>query len=168
MHVALLDGTDVVYIAKQDSTHPVRMVSAVGRRLPAHCTGVGKMLLSSLTPEALAARYPADRPLPGMTAHSIRSVSQLRSELARVRTAGIAYDDCESNDTVCCVAAGVYDHAGVMVAAISISVPTLRWSPPRREELTELVRRGADELSSRLGFRGEPLLDRDGDRQPAA
>jgi IclR family transcriptional regulator, KDG regulon repressor len=168
VHVALLDGTEVIYIAKQDSTHPVRMVSAVGRRLPAHCTGVGKMLLSSLAPEALAARYPADRPLSGMTPQSIRSVSQLRGELARVRAAGIAYDDCESNDAVCCVAAGVYDHTGAMVAAMSISVPTLRWSPARSEELTGLVRHGAGQLSRRLGFRGGPLLDRDADRQPAA
>ena len=160
VHVALLDGTEVVYIAKQDSTHPVRMVSAVGRRLPAHCTGVGKMLLTSLSAEALAARYPADRPLPGMTPNSIRSFSQLRSELARVRAAGVAYDDCESNDAVCCVAAGVYDHTGAMVAAMSISVPTLRWSPERRAELTELVRQGALQLSRRLGFRGEPALGR--------
>src|SRR3954454_7175117 len=49
VHVAVLDGTEVVYVAKVDSTHPVRMVSAVGRRLPAHCTGVGKMLLTGLT-----------------------------------------------------------------------------------------------------------------------
>jgi DNA-binding IclR family transcriptional regulator len=168
VHVALLDGTEVVYIAKQDSTHPVRMVSAVGRRLPAHCTGVGKMLLSSLSAEALAARYPAGRPLPGMTPHSIRSVSQLRGELGQVRAAGVAYDDCESNDAVCCAAAGVYDHTGVMVAAMSISVPTLRWSPARREELTELVRRGADQLSRRLGFRGEAPLAADEHDRPAA
>ena len=59
VHVAILEGTDVIYIAKVDSTHAVRMVSAAGRRLPAHCTSVGKMLLASL-PEA-----GADRPDPG-------------------------------------------------------------------------------------------------------
>jgi IclR family KDG regulon transcriptional repressor len=53
VHVAVLDGTEVVHVAKVDSTHPVRMVSAVGRRLPAHCTGVGKVLLSGLDPAAL-------------------------------------------------------------------------------------------------------------------
>jgi DNA-binding IclR family transcriptional regulator len=161
VHVALLDGIEVVYIAKKDSTHPVRMVSAVGRRLPAHCTGVGKVLLSSLSPEALAARYPADRPLPGMTPRSIRSLSRLRGELAQVRAEEIAYDDCESNDAVCCVAAGVYDHTGAMVAAMSISVPILRWSPARREELTGLVRHGAEQLSRRLGFRGQPPVGDD-------
>jgi DNA-binding IclR family transcriptional regulator len=153
VHVAVLDGAEVVYLAKKDSTHPVRMVSAVGRRLPAHCTGVGKVLLSNLSPEALAARYPAERPLAGMTNRSIRSVSQLRNQLVKVRAAGVAYDDCESNEAVCCVAAGVYDHTGGMVAAMSISVPTVRWSSQRRKELTALVRRGADQLSHRLGFR---------------
>jgi IclR family KDG regulon transcriptional repressor len=85
VQVAVLDGTDVVYVAKVDSTHPVRMVSAVGRRLPAHCTGLGKMLLSELSAEALDARYPRDRELPGMTPDSITSPARLRAHLAEVR-----------------------------------------------------------------------------------
>ena len=56
VHVAILEGRDVIYIAKVDSTHAVRMVSAAGRRLPAHCTSVGKMLLASLPEEELEAR----------------------------------------------------------------------------------------------------------------
>ena len=153
VHVALLEGTDVVYIAKVDSTHPVRMVSAVGRRLPAHCTGVGKMLLSASSPEALDARYPRDRDLPAMTPRSITSPTRLRTHLAEVRKAGIAYDNCESNDAVQCVAAPVYDRTGTMVAAMSISVPTIRWDRQRRTEWTKLVREGAATLSRRLGGR---------------
>lgn len=153
VHVALLEGSEVVYIAKVDSTHPVRMVSAVGRRLPAHCTGVGKMLLSGLGQEALDARYPRDRELPAMTPRSICSPARLRTHLAEVRKAGIAYDNCESNDAVQCVAAGVYDRSGTMVAAMSISVPTIRWDKQRRAEWTALVRTGAADLSRRLGHR---------------
>lgn len=151
VHVAVLEGTEVVYIAKVDSTHPVRMVSAVGRRLPAHCTGVGKMLLSGLNAEALDARYPRDRELPAMTPRSITSPAKLRTHLAEVRKAGIAYDNCESNDAVQCVAAPVYDRAGTMVAAMSISVPSIRWDRQRRTEWTKLVRDGAATLSRRLG-----------------
>lgn len=151
VHVALLDGTEVVYIAKVDSTHPVRMVSAVGRRLPAHCTAVGKMLLSGLTPEALDARYPRDRKLPAMTPHSITSPTKLRRHLAEVREAGVAYDDCESNDAVSCVAAPAHDRSGAMVAGMSISVPNIRWNKARRAEWTELVRTSARDLSKRLG-----------------
>jgi IclR family transcriptional regulator, KDG regulon repressor len=154
VHVAVLDGLEVVYVAKVDSTHPVRMVSAVGRRLPAHCTAVGKVLLAGLSPEAFEARYPGSRELPAMTPHSITSPARLRQHLAEVRQAGVAYDDRESNEAVGCVAAGVYDNGGQPVAAMSISVPTIRWNGQRRAEWTELVRRGAAALSRRLGHRG--------------
>jgi IclR family transcriptional regulator, KDG regulon repressor len=160
VHVAVLDGTAVVYIAKADSTHPVRMVSAVGRGLPAHCTAVGKVLLSALSAEAVDARYPAGTGLPAMTPRSIVSVAKLRAHLAQVRVAGIAYDDCESNESVRCVAAPVYDYSGRMVAAMSISVPTIRWTEERRTEWTELVRTGAATLSRRLGYRADTVAAR--------
>jgi IclR family transcriptional regulator, KDG regulon repressor len=153
VHVAVLDGADVVYIAKVDSTHPVRMVSAVGHRLPAHCTGVGKMLLSGLSPDALDARIPRDRELPGMTPRSITSPARLRAHLDDVRRTGLSYDECESNEAVYCVAAPVHDHTGDMVAAMSVSAPSLRWDADRRTEWSALIREGAAELSQRLGHR---------------
>jgi DNA-binding IclR family transcriptional regulator len=156
VHVAVLDGASVVYVAKVDSTHPVRMVSAVGRRLPAHCTAVGKLLLSALSPEALDARYPAGGSLPAMTPQSITSPARLRAALRQVAADGVAYDDCESNEAVRCVSAPVYDHGGRMVAAMSISAPTIRWTDERRGEWSELVRSGAVALSRRLGHRHRP------------
>jgi DNA-binding IclR family transcriptional regulator len=151
VQVAVLDGTDVVYIAKADSAHPVRLVSAVGRRLPAHCTALGKMLLSGLGDDALELHYPRDRPLTGMTPNSITSLARLREQLKQIREQGLASDDCESNDAIRCVAAPVYDHTGSMVAAMSISVPTLRWTPEKGIEWSELVGKGAATLSHRLG-----------------
>jgi IclR family transcriptional regulator, KDG regulon repressor len=151
VHLAILDGTEVVYIAKADSTHAVRMVSAVGRRLPAHCTAVGKMLLSGLPEAAFDARYPADRPLPAMTPNSVTSAARLRRILAEVRERGLASEYCESNPDVACVAAPVLDHGGAMVAAMSISVPTIRWTPELQERWGRLVAAGAAELSTLLG-----------------
>jgi IclR family transcriptional regulator, KDG regulon repressor len=159
VHVAILDGTDVVYIAKVDSTHPVRMVSAVGRRLPAHCTGVGKMLLSGLPPQSLDAAYPIDGELAAMTDHSITSPVRLRAYLEDIRRDGLSYDECESNEAVFCVAAPVYDHTGDMVAGMSISVPSIRWDDRRRVEWSTLVRRGAAALSQRLGHRSPAAAD---------
>ena len=132
VHVAVLEGTDVIYIARVESTHPVRMVSAVGRRLPAHCTGVGKMLLSDLSAQTLNALYPKQTTLPSMTPNSIPSLSRLKTELAEIRTRGLAYDEAESSEDVHCVAAGVRDHTGEMVAGLSISVPITRWDDARR------------------------------------
>ncbi|WP_101254200.1 IclR family transcriptional regulator [Streptomyces barkulensis] len=156
VHVAILEGADVIYIAKVDSTHAVRMVSAAGRRLPAHCTSVGKMLLASLPPDELDARLPGpgDEPLRAMTENSITSPGELREALAGIRERGVAVERRESNPDVSCVAAPVRDSTGKVVAALSISVPMIRWSEERRAELENLAVEGAAELSARLGHRG--------------
>lgn len=152
VHVAVLDGTEVVYVAKVDSTHSVRMVSAVSKRLPAHCTAVGKMLLSALPQAEFARRYPTDTPLVAMTGNSITSATDLAAQMADIRRRGLAFDDCESNVSVACVAAGVRDQTGGMVAAMSISVPTVRWSPEISDRWSVAVTEGAGRLSALLGF----------------
>ncbi|MBO8185620.1 IclR family transcriptional regulator [Streptomyces spirodelae] len=154
VHVAILEDTDVIYVAKVDSTQAVRMVSAAGRRLPAHCTAVGKMLLASLPDGELAARLPDSAELRAMTPNSITDVARLREELARTAERGFAVEESESNPDVSCVAAPVRDRSGRVVAALSISVPLIRWSEERRAELAELAQRGAGRLSERLGHRG--------------
>ncbi|MEV8523949.1 MULTISPECIES: IclR family transcriptional regulator [unclassified Streptomyces] len=153
VHVAILEDADVIYIAKVDSTHAVRMVSAAGRRLPAHCTSVGKMLLAALPEAELDARL-AGRELAAMTAASITDPAALRTALAEIRARGVAVEHQESNPDVSCVAAPVRDSAGRVVAALSVSVPMVRWSGQREAELAELAQKGAADLSVRLGHRG--------------
>ncbi|MEV0522821.1 IclR family transcriptional regulator [Streptomyces sp. NPDC050439] len=153
VHVAVLEDTDVIYIAKVDSTHAVRMVSAAGRKLPAHCTSVGKMLLASLPQTELESRL-AGRELAAMTQNSITEPDALLAALADIRERGVAAEHRESNPDVSCVAAPVRDSAGQVVAALSISVPMIRWSEQREEELAELAAKGAGDLSERLGHRG--------------
>ncbi|MEE1803075.1 MULTISPECIES: IclR family transcriptional regulator [unclassified Streptomyces] len=155
VHVAILEETDVIYIAKVDSTHAVRMVSAAGRRLPAHCTSVGKMLLASLSESELAARIDG-REFLAMTPDSITDPEVLHAELAGIRERGVAVEHRESNPDVSCVAAPVRDRAGRVVAALSISVPMIRWSDEREEELSQLAVKGAGALSVRLGHRVRP------------
>lgn len=152
VHVALLEGADVIYVAKVDSTHAVRMVSAAGRRLPAHCTAVGKVLLASLPPTELDSRIDG-RELVAMTPNSITSHDALRAALAEIRERGLAAEHQESNPDVSCVAAPVRDSAGHVVAALSVSVPVIRWSEDRERELAELAAKGAADLSVRLGHR---------------
>lgn len=152
VHVAILEDTDVIYIAKVDSTHAVRMVSAAGRRLPAHCTSVGKMLLASLPEAELDARLGGE--LAAMTPDSITDPAALRTALAAIRARGTAFEHRESNPDVSCVAAPVRDGSGRVVAALSISVPVIRWTEARETELAELALKGAGDLSVRLGHRG--------------
>ena len=153
VHVAILEGADVIYIAKVDSTHAVRMVSAAGRRLPAHCTSVGKMLLASLPEPELTSRIRDDAELKAMTPNSITDPDALRQALTDIRSRGVAVENRESHPDVSCVAAPMRDRAGKVVAALSISVPMIRWSDERRTELEQLAAKGAAELSERLGYR---------------
>jgi IclR family KDG regulon transcriptional repressor len=153
VHIAILEDTDVIYIAKVDSTQAVRLVSAAGRRLPAHCTAVGKMLLASLPEHELRSRIPDRTLLPAMTANTITDTETLHTVLADTRTRGTAVEESESNADASCVAAPVRDRTGQVVAALSISVPGIRWNTGRRAELEELAVAGAAELSTRLGYR---------------
>ncbi len=153
VHVAILENLDVIYIAKVDSTHAVRMVSAAGRRLPAHCTSVGKMLLAGLPTDELNLRIEEEGELAAMTHDSITDPDELRAVLAETRRRGIATEHRESNPDVSCVAAPVRDSSGRIVAALSISVPMIRWSEEREAELAELAVKGAGDLSVSLGHR---------------
>lgn len=149
-HVAVLDGLHIIYVAKVDSSHAVRMVSSLGRRLPAHCTALGKVLLAALPEEELLRRI-GDGPLESLSEHSITEVPTLLTELAEVRDAGSAVEVCEAGPDVCCVSAPVCDRTGQVVAALSISVPSHRWSDGRREELRSLVTDSAARFSTMLG-----------------
>jgi IclR family KDG regulon transcriptional repressor len=151
VNVAVLEDLDVVYIATVESSHSVRLFSAVGRRLPAHATALGKALLAQLTNEALEIRYQNRRELPILTPQTLSSFGSLKAQLETVRASGVAIEHREANDAVACVAAPIQDATGNAVAAISISVPILRWSAEREQEFKRLVRLGARELSSRLG-----------------
>ncbi|MEU5931893.1 IclR family transcriptional regulator [Micromonospora sp. NPDC047187] len=154
VHVAVLDRADVIYLVKFDSTHPVRMVSGVGLRLPAHCTAVGKVLLSALDQADLDAVLLKD-PLPGMTPDSITDPDLLREHLNRVRAEGVAVDIGESDTAMRCVAAGIRDHTGAIIAGMSLSAPSIRWTPQVQVEWTGLVREGAAVLSARMGYRAQ-------------
>jgi len=153
VHVAALDGRDAVYLVKVDSTRAVRMVSAQGRRLPAHCTAVGKMLLAQLPDAEVDALY-RDADLESLTPNSITDMGQLRATLDEVRRAGVAFDREESTLEVSCVSAPVYDHNANVVAAMSVSIPVTRWDERGDEGWAALVRDGADRLSRQLGKQG--------------
>ncbi|TDE08361.1 IclR family transcriptional regulator [Jiangella asiatica] len=153
VQIVVRDERVVVYIVRIDSTHSVRLVSDVGSRLPAHCTAGGKVLLASLSPEELATLFPDDTSLLPMTTRSIDTVERLNRELAETRERGWGEEYCESNQDVACVAAPVRNPRGECVAAMSISIPTIRWQDDKRADYVALVSTGARELSTRLGAR---------------
>jgi DNA-binding IclR family transcriptional regulator len=110
------------------------------------------MLLSSLPESGINEMYKGQDSLAKMTENSITSLSQLKHELSVIRKRGLSYDDCESNTDARCVSAPIYNHTGNMVAAISISVPISRMTLSRQDELSLILRKGAEEISRNLGY----------------
>lgn len=127
-HLAVLDGTDAVYVCKYECSHTVRMVSFVGKRLPAHGSAIGKALLSGYTEAEIHTLY-GDRELEIFTPHTIRDLDVLIEQVRETRLCGFAAEHEESTPGVECVAVPVVSrHSGQVEAAISISVPVSRSS----------------------------------------
>ena len=150
VHVGILEGPDVVYVCKVDSTQSVRMVSRMGGRVPASCTAVGKMLLAHL-PEADRSRL-LRKGLAKLTARSITEPHVLANQLDQIRATDVAFEAGESNPDVSCVAAPIRDHSGTVVAALSISVPDMRWNHRSPAEWAAFASDGAALFSAELGF----------------
>lgn len=126
VHLGILDAGEVVYIDKIEGDTPVRIYSQVGRRAPAHCTGLGKALLA-FQPAAVVREVVATRGLRRYTPETIVSLPQLLAELERVRERGYAVDMAEHEPLVHCVAAPIRDHTSQVIAAVSVTliVPSL-------------------------------------------
>jgi DNA-binding IclR family transcriptional regulator len=88
-----------------------------------------------------------------MTENSITAVAELKAQLAEIRASGVATEYCESNEAAACVAAAVRDSSGAVLAAMSISAPTMRWDDDAKERFTVQVTEGARVLSGCLGYR---------------
>jgi IclR family transcriptional regulator, KDG regulon repressor len=151
VHLAVLDDGEVIYIDKEETQQTIRMFSAIGKRGPAHCTGVGKVLLAHLPTEELRAML-AGKPLQRFTDTTIVTTAALQEELALVRQRGYAIDDTEHEADIRCAACPVRDHTGRVIAAISLTVPAIRMSRARIESMAPLVRTYADRISRRLGY----------------
>lgn len=100
VQMALLDGFEMLYVARRDSDQPFLISSAVGKRLPANCTAVGKASLGLLRPEER--QLPV--PLPALTDRSIVDPRQLEADIAETVARGYAVDDEETSPGVMCVA----------------------------------------------------------------
>ncbi|MGH3414039.1 MAG: IclR family transcriptional regulator [Marmoricola sp.] len=157
VHLAVLEGDHAVYVAKVESTNPVRMYSQVGLPAPVHATAVGKVLASDLPERQLSALL-ADLDYHAFTARTITDESSFRAALAEARERGWAEDAAEHEDFVNCIGAPVHDPSGRVVAAASISVPTVILDHDRVRAL--LPRLLATTAAVEAAWAGEPTTER--------
>lgn len=126
VHLGRLQDDEIVYIAKRESVHPLRMFSAVGRRLPAHATALGKALLAQRSDDEVRSILPET--LPPITFRTVSDRAALIERLAEVRELGYAIDNEETTVGLRCFAVAL-PSAGIPTNAISISVPIARLDP---------------------------------------
>ncbi|MEY4448219.1 MAG: HTH-type transcriptional regulator YiaJ [Pseudomonadota bacterium] len=149
VNLSMRQGDEIVYIERAYSERSgMQVVRAIGGRAPLHLTSVGKLFLSVDEPMKVRS-YATRTGLSGHTKNSITQMPVLERELSKVRQYGIARDNEELELGVRCIAAGIYDDQGKLLAGLSISAPADRldeaWLPKLQST--------ADEISHALGYK---------------
>lgn len=125
--MAVLDGSEIVYVVRVPSRRILAMRLSVGSRLPAHVVSLGRVLLAGLEDRALEDHL-RHTPPRQFTPHTQTSPEKLRRELHRVRATGYAWVDAELDEAICGIAAPVRDRTGDVVAAINVSLQSGKWT----------------------------------------
>lgn len=154
IHLVVYDQAEVVYIEKLEGNETLRMHSKVGKRAPMHCTSVGKAILANLPIETVLTII-EQKGMPVHTAHTITTIADLLHELQMVREKGYALDLEENENGITCIAAPIFNHTGKVMAAVSISGPTLRMTDDRLDQLKSRMIQTGLKISNRLGYSSE-------------
>lgn len=148
VNLSIRQADEIVYIERAVSERSgMQVVRAVGGRAPLHLTSVGKLFLAADDPRQVRG-YASRTGLPGQTPNSICDLDRLDLELEGVRALGFARDNEELEPGVRCIAAGIHDDAGKLVAGLSISAPA---DFLRDEWLDSLCKTAAD-ISQAIGY----------------
>ncbi|WP_433338075.1 IclR family transcriptional regulator [Spirillospora sp. CA-294931] len=150
VNLTTLSGGEQVYVDQVAGSSVLQPRNWVGRRLPAHATSNGKVMLAHLPPELLAERLAERRER--FTDRTITGRRELARELERVRERGYATSVDELEFGLSAVAAPIMDRRGEVVATVSVSGPTFRLTGERIPAVAAAVREAAARISERLGF----------------
>jgi len=154
VHLGVLEEGEVLYLAKEESSQTIRMISYVGKRAPLHCTALGKVLLTYLSAEERK-KILGEKVLPRLTENTITDKRELEKELGKVREQGFALDREENEKDVRCVAAPIRNYQGEVIAAISISSPIFRIDKNVQNNLNKALLEISKKISKRLGYNGK-------------
>ncbi|WP_045521985.1 IclR family transcriptional regulator [Neobacillus niacini] len=151
IHLVVYDHGEVVYIEKLEGNETLRMHSKVGKRASMHCTSVGKAILAYL-PTNDVLDILERKGMAIQTDKTIRKKEDFIKELAKVKQKGYALDLEENEYGITCIAVPIFDHLGKVVAAVSVSGPTLRMTEEALTHLQTLMLYIGKQISARLGY----------------
>ena len=172
VHLAVLDGTEALYVEKLSGRRAMPVRTRRGGRLPLHATAVGKVLLA-YAPESLF-RETVEAGLHRYTAHTIIAPGHLRRALTEIRRTGIAYAREELTVGTLSVASAVLDADGGPVAALSVTLRSgrgdlRRLGPAVHTAAISVSRGGAPRRAQRpAAVASCPLAPRPGGPRPGA
>ncbi|WP_162606703.1 IclR family transcriptional regulator [Jiangella asiatica] len=144
-NLGMLDGDQVIHVGVHEPDRPIRFRASPGVRDHSYCTGLGKMLLSRLEADQVAAHVPPG-PFERFTDDTITTMDELVRELRRIQRRGYAFDDNERSVGLRCVAVPV-EVDGECLAAVSVSGPSGEFGPDRQQSYLERLRETAAELA---------------------
>jgi DNA-binding IclR family transcriptional regulator len=150
VHVGMLDGASVRFVAAVEGPAAVRVASRLGRAMPAHCTSTGKAMLAQLPQSELRALLPREQ-LTRITSHSIGSRTELEAELAGIRERGYATNSEESEESVVSVAVPIPTRAPGLRLALNAAAPQNRLAAAQYPAVAAALVAAAKEIGDQLG-----------------
>jgi IclR family KDG regulon transcriptional repressor len=149
--LATMDGDYSVFVAKEDTSQPVRLVTSVGARTPAFASASGRVHLASWPPDAVAAAF-GGRPMVTPVGRRLSGMAELAGILDGVREQGFAENDEETASGLWAGSVPVVNGVGVVLAALTFCVPIGRISPERRLALLRDLQIAGDRLAADLDW----------------
>ena len=147
VNYGVLNGSEVIYLDRVETKWPLGLRFDAGSRVPAHCTSIGKLLLSRMSDSDLRALIES-MPRPAYTTNTITDVKPLLSVLENIRRDGIGADDQEFMHGVVCVSVPVVDEDGRCFGGIAISAPEARMTLHQMLTHVPQMRKAAESLAA--------------------
>ncbi|MDF1716986.1 MAG: IclR family transcriptional regulator [Antarcticimicrobium sp.] len=154
-HLGVREGREIVYLARETPVSHLASTVREGTRLPAHATTIGRILLSDLTPSALAELY-AGRALEAYTQKTRTTLEELQNQIEADRARGLSWSVANFEPEIGSAAVSVHDHQGHAIAAINVTghASVFAEGSPMVERIEVQLKAAAREISEALGYRG--------------
>ena len=151
VHLAMLDGTDVVWIEKRECNKSIKTSTTIGARLPAYTTADGKIMICYQNKDKIKNYLP--KRIPQHTKNTITNKAEFIKRLFEVKNKGYTIDNEEYVEGLKCVAAPIFDHEGKVRFSLSTTGPAFRMNDERIKEIVIIIKEAANEISSRIGYK---------------
>lgn len=150
VHIAMLDGLDVVWIEKRECTKSIKTSTKIGARLPAYTTADGKIIICYQNKDKIKNYLP--KRISQYTNNTITNKGEFIKKLEEMKKNGYAIDNEEYVEGLKCVAAPIFDHNGKVRFSLSTTGPAFRMDEERIKELIVIIKEAANEISHRIGY----------------